>query len=214
MENQAAGLHTLTITDSRNCITDTVISIVQPGKLTVVVDPQSTVLPFCPDWQNGILTISVTGGTREYTYEWAYSADEHDSVLTNIKEDEYSLLLRDSQGCEVDTTIVLNSLNDNCLNIPSAFTPNNDVANDTWEIRYMTENGTEVTFSDVYTSGEIKVFNRNGEMVYYCKGGCPEDWTGEDNHGRLLPVDTYYYIIDLNNGDGNQTLRGIVTIIR
>ena len=78
----------------------------------------------------------------------------------------------------------------------------------------MTEDGSEVKFNQVYPEGKIKIYDRAGNLVYECTGGCPQDWNGEDTHGRQLPVDTYYYIIDLNTTDDNPPLKGIVTIIR
>jgi gliding motility-associated-like protein len=212
--NLTAGTYKLNVVDDKNCNTDTMVVIHQPAKLVISLDQQNTVAPFCPDWQNGIIGISVKGGTREYTYTWQDYQDEHDSILSNIKEDNYTITVVDAQNCSTDTTIRFKALHDNCLGIPSAFTPNYDNANDTWEVRYMTEDGTEVAFNEVYPNGEIHIYDRLGNLIFHCSGGCPEDWKGEDLHGRALPVDTYYYIIDLHNDNGDEPLRGIITIIR
>ncbi len=211
--NLKAGKYQLQIQDAKNCVTDTLVSVNQPGKMFIRLDPQNTVAPFCPDWQNGVLSVSVVGGTRNYTYLWDYN-NESDSIIRNIKEDSYTLHVTDAQNCAADTTFRLKALNNNCLGIPTAFTPNYDAANDTWEIRYMTEDGAEVSFDEVYPNGVMQVYDRIGNLVYRCTGGCPEDWDGKDLKGRELPVDTYYYIIELNTGDRDVTLKGIVTIIR
>jgi gliding motility-associated-like protein len=189
------------------------VVITQPEKLRVVVNESGTTRPFCPDWANGVLSLSVTGGTRDYSFTWEAST-ENDSVISNIREGWYDVTISDAQGCSMDSSFHLKALNENCLNIPTAFTPNDDEANNYWEIRYMTETGAEVRFSEVYQTGEMKIYDRLGNLVYHCSGGCPEDWNGEDMHGRRLPVDSYYYILDLNNGNGNDILKGIVTIIR
>jgi gliding motility-associated-like protein len=209
-----AGNYFLTVQDEQNCQADTMIQINQPARLRIKIDEQSTVRPFCPDWQNGVLSLAVSGGTRNYTYSWDYSTGEQDSVITTIKEGWYEVTVTDAHGCVADSAFNLKALNDNCLSIPTAFTPDGNYANDFWEIRYMTETGAEVTFDVVYPAGEIKIYDRLGNLVYRCTGGCPEDWNGEDMHGRLLPVDTYYFLIDLNNGDRHEVLKGIVTIIR
>jgi len=216
--NEAANLfadsYMLKVRDEQNCEADTVVTVNQPEKLTISMDEQGSVRPFCPDWQNGVLSIHVKGGTRDYNYAWDYSASEQDSVIRNIREDAYGVTVTDALGCIADTVFNLRALQDNCLGVPTAFTPNSDNANDFWEIRYMTETGSEVTFDVVYPGGEIKIYDRIGNLVYRCTGGCPADWNGDDMHGRPLPVDTYYYIIDLNTGNGDAPLRGIVTIIR
>jgi gliding motility-associated-like protein len=209
-----AGNHPLYILDAENCETDTLVIVNQPNRIEIIKDEAATIYPFCPDWQNGVLSVAVKGGTREYIYNWAHSPTEQDSILEHIKEDSYTLTVTDAQNCIADTTFKLNALHDNCLGIPSAFTPLMDGFNDTWEIRYMTENGSEVNFNTVYPNGEISIFNRIGHLVYHCKGGCPQDWTGEDSNGKQLPVDTYYYIINLGTAEEKEPLKGIVTIIR
>jgi gliding motility-associated-like protein len=208
------GTYTMTVKDHQECQADTIVNISEPDKLHISLDESATIYPFCPDWQNGVLSVSVSGGTRDYSYEWDYSDQEHDSIISGLREDTYSVHVKDAMNCETDTTFRLRALHNNCLQLPTAFTPNYDNANDFWEIRYMTEDGSEVKFNQVYPEGNIKIYDRIGNLVYECTGGCPQDWNGEDTHGRQLPVDTYYFIIDLNTADDNPPLKGIVTIIR
>ncbi|HLO59120.1 MAG TPA: gliding motility-associated C-terminal domain-containing protein, partial [Bacteroidales bacterium] len=208
------GTYTISVKDNQDCQADTIISVSEPDKLRISLDESNTIYPFCPDWQNGVLSVSVSGGTRDYSYEWDYSDQEHDSIISGLREDTYSVHVKDAMNCETDTIFRLRALHNNCLQLPTAFTPNYDNANDFWEIRYMTEDGSEVKFSQVYPEGSIKIYDRIGNLVFECTGGCPQDWNGEDSHGRQLPVDTYYYIIDLNTADDNPPLKGIVTIIR
>ncbi len=214
VENLTAGSYPLTVTDAENCETDTVVNVPQPDKLHIAIDERYTVYPFCPDWQNGALAVAVTGGVREYQYIWHDFPEESDSILGNIKEDSYSLRVIDQQDCVTDTVFRLKALNDVCLGIPTAFTPNYDNANDTWDISYITEDGGEATFHEVYPNGVIQVYDRLGNLVYRCTGGCPAAWNGEDLKGRALPVDSYYYVIELNNDEKDSTLKGTVTIIR
>jgi len=208
-----SGSYNLVVNDSKGCSVDTVVFIGQPDKLRIAPDHQNSVRPFCPDWHNGILAVMVSGGTRDYTYDWGDEyQDEHDSVLMDISEGSFSIHVIDAHHCEADTTLKMQAMNSNCLDVPSAFTPDGNNSNDEWEIRYMTEDGTEVRFNEVYPGGEIQIYDRIGNLVYLCSGGCPQDWDGRDTKGRNLPVDTYYFIIKLSNGDN--PLQGIVTIIR
>ena len=74
--------------------------------------------------------------------------------------------------------------------------------NDVWEIIDI-EN---------YPAATVKVFNRWGEIVHQCSGGnAYVAWDGT-YESELLPVGTYYYVIDLNNNEEAQT--GPITIIR
>ncbi len=67
----------------------------------------------------------------------------------------------------------------------------------------------------IYPGLIIKVYNRWGQIVWISAEGYPraKSWKGEDNGGRELPVDSYHYIIHLNNGTG-RTMQGVITIIK
>lgn len=83
--------------------------------------------------------------------------------------------------------------------IPNTFTPNGDGTNDTFEIQGLAQ----------YLDFKLEIFNRWGNKVYdYSNNGntSPIWWDGYSN-GRLtlssskpLPIATYYYIIDFNDG--------------
>ncbi|WP_299223364.1 gliding motility-associated C-terminal domain-containing protein [uncultured Psychroserpens sp.] len=82
-----------------------------------------------------------------------------------------------------------------CLRIPKGFSPNGDGLNDVFDIQCIEE----------YPNNLIKVYNRLGVQVYESenyKGG----WNGKPNMGiptltNTLPTGTYFYILDLNNGE-------------
>jgi gliding motility-associated-like protein len=86
------------------------------------------------------------------------------------------------------------------ISVTSAFTPNGDGVNDTWEIQYIGQ----------YPNCSIEIFSRYGEKVFYSTG-YPVAWNGKRN-GVNLAVGTYYYIIKLNNS--LKPVTGSLTIIR
>lgn len=91
------------------------------------------------------------------------------------------------------------------LDIPTAFTPNNDGANDRWEIQApMGNSGSD--FADAH----IRVFDKSGVMVFDANG-LGNAWDGT-YQGKHLPVDTYYYTIDLKQQQ--KRYKGIVAILR
>ena len=89
------------------------------------------------------------------------------------------------------------------LDIPNAITPNGDGDNDKWKIPGLS----------LYPDNVVKIYDRWGDLVYqanaYSKG---KYWDGTDMNGKELPMDSYYYMIDL--GTGEKPLFGSVTIIR
>lgn len=97
-------------------------------------------------------------------------------------------------------TITVNPAKLPPVEVPNVFTPNNDGINDKWAIRYI-EN---------YTQCKVNVFSRTGAVVYNSVG-YRDAWDGKLN-GQELPVGTYYYLIDLK--DGNKPLSGSLTLIR
>jgi gliding motility-associated-like protein len=214
VEQLKAGNYVLRIKDSRDCSFDTTILIKEPEPLSLSLDETNTVPPFCPDWQNGALAIRVTGGTPVYQFKWTDYPDESDSILNDVRENDYEVSVTDIQGCTAEGTFNLKALNSSCLGIPTAFTPNYDFANDTWEINYINQDGGEASFHEIYPDGVIEIYDRLGSLVYRCTGGCAEPWNGEDMKGRALPVDSYYFIIQLNNGKDQPPIKGIVTIIK
>jgi gliding motility-associated-like protein len=83
---------------------------------------------------------------------------------------------------------------------PTAFTPNADGINDTWEVQYL----------GLYTNSTVEVINRYGNKVF-SSSGYSSAWNGKQN-GVDLPAGTYYYIINLNNN--TKPITGYVSIIR
>ena len=89
------------------------------------------------------------------------------------------------------------------LDIPNAFTPNGDEANETWQIT--AANGTAQ-----YDEAEVKVYNKRGLLLFETKG-FEQQWDGVWN-GETLPSDTYFYTIELNYN--KVRYKGTVTILR
>ena len=117
------------------------------------------------------------------------------------------MTITDFHNCILNEIIVVNPLNPLCISIPNTFTPNGDGFNDTWVIG-SPEGG---TLGQAYPYSVVEVFNRWGEIVYSSAEGYSRPWDGTSN-GKALPMDSYYYIITLNNGQA--PVSGIITIIR
>jgi gliding motility-associated-like protein len=91
------------------------------------------------------------------------------------------------------------------LDIPNTFTPNGDKANDTWHVR-------PVANASRFNKASLKVYTRKGLLIYESKG-FDNSWDGSFN-GEMLPMDTYYYTIDLNLSYVKKTYKGTVMILR
>tara|TARA_Y100001970_G_scaffold46540_2_gene58657 strand:- start:885 stop:8972 length:8088 start_codon:yes stop_codon:yes gene_type:complete len=95
------------------------------------------------------------------------------------------------------------------LFIPSAFSPDGDGINDTWNIRGGLYN---------YPNNNLVIFNRWGLKIYEADG-YNNNWDGTNkgnsNSGNdsKLPVGTYYYVLDLN-GNGKNVKKGFIYLTR
>ena len=90
------------------------------------------------------------------------------------------------------------------LEIPSAFTPNNDNANDTWTITPLQEGEQINTFIRVYDKSGTTVFESNDLQ---------RAWDGHHN-GFPLPADVYFYTIEIDLSYRKISYKGIVSILR
>jgi gliding motility-associated-like protein len=104
----------------------------------------------------------------------------------------------------VSQTIIVNS---NCeIVIPTAFTPNADLSNDTWEI---------VDLDLIHPNNIVFVYNRWGNLLFESEKGdyLSRPWDGKVN-GEQLPVASYYYVIYTEGDKSGEILNGIVSIIK
>ena len=85
--------------------------------------------------------------------------------------------------------------------IPTAFSPNGDGVNDTWNILNL----------DRYPYARLRVFDVSGNEVF-SSTGYRNEWDGS-YRGRILPVATYYYLLNLNDPN-DQKLEGKITLIK
>ena len=116
------------------------------------------------------------------------------TVYANVNDGQ-SISLSSERSINIEARIA--------LDIPSAFTPNGDNANDTWHL--------VVSNKDELDQTIIKVYNKRGLLLFEADG-FDSEWDGTFN-GELLPVDTYYYTIVVKLPYIRQTYSGVVTIL-
>ena len=87
------------------------------------------------------------------------------------------------------------------LEIPSAFTPDEDGFNDVWNLKELAS----------YPKCEVRIFNRWGHTLFESTG-YDTPWDGTVN-GEPLPGGAYFFVIDLKVNELNP-LTGSITIIK
>jgi gliding motility-associated-like protein len=196
LTNLIPGFYSLTLTDTKNCIVIDTFEIINPDPITlkVFIKPNS-----CIDLNDGSITIEPSGGYGSWQYIW--SNGSVDNPLTGVPKDTFYVTVSDLLSCTKDTFAYLPTIPRECVEIPNAFTPNGDGKNDTWQMRDI----------DIYPNCILRVFNKLGVLVFESNRGYTELWDGTYN-GKALPSDTYYYVLDLDNG--RKPKSGDITIVR
>ena len=142
-------------------------------------------------WIDGVVQTGFT--SNEFVHTW----NDPDTCLLEVREySVYGCLgpLRSGLVC-------VSEMNGMFLIIHSAISPNGDLINDSWKIGN----------SEMYPEMEVTIYNRWGQSVWKSEEGYPVQWDGRSN-GADLPIDSYHYVIDLNNG--SKPLIGNITIVR
>ena len=90
------------------------------------------------------------------------------------------------------------------ITIYTGFSPNGDDINDKWVIRNSAQ------FPDM----EVTVYDRSGQKVFQTTGYSTQDkWWDGTNKGKVLPVSTYFYVVDIKTGDDG-IFKGQVNILK
>ncbi|KAF2518377.1 hypothetical protein EYY60_00170, partial [Flavobacterium zhairuonense] len=99
----AAGTYTVTITDANTCIQTQSVTINQPSVLTATTS-QTNVL--CNGGSTGTATVTASGGTAPYTYQWSPSGGTG-ATATGLAIGNYSCLITDANGCSVTKNFII-----------------------------------------------------------------------------------------------------------
>jgi len=192
-----AGTYTVTVTDSNGCTATGTSQITEPTVLALDAVPAEAK---CPDSNDGAITLTVTGGTSPYSVIWADGITTQNR--TGILPGTYSVVVTDANGCAQSLTSEVGYIGAfDCLVIPQVITPNNDGYNDEWRIRNI----------DIYPDAEVRVFNRWGKLIFKSRNLSADPWDGTYK-GKLVPVDSYHYILYLN--DGSEPRSGVISVIK
>ena len=155
--------------------------------------------------EGGQLTLDATATGNGLQYLWTPNNFLNNNkilkpVVKDITDDiTYKLVVVATGGCTSKDSVFVKLLK--APVIPNTFTPNGDGKNENWTIQYL----------DSYPECYIRVFNRNGQLVYESIGYQAPGWNGTSK-GKSLPFGTYYYIIE--PGSGRKPITGYVTIIK
>ncbi|NBC82053.1 MAG: T9SS type B sorting domain-containing protein [Bacteroidetes bacterium] len=139
-------------------------------------------------------------------YDWS-TGDMSDQIQVDAitKKDSSRTIwvdVTDFYGCEYSDTIVILACNvmEILENIPNAFSPENEKGG--WVIEELEQ----------FPGARLEIFDRWGRMVFSTNDATSDFWDGTYK-GKLLPADSYYYVIDLNTPDQEEPVAGSVSLV-
>ena len=203
-----AGVYVLTAISDDHCnnnvdLTQTITINALPDAPVVSEDAQ-----YCSNEQAVPMEAQGSSGT----YTW-YSDNNLTNVLTiqesytpsnTIGSTNYYVTATEN-GCQGPAQMITIDFLECGITIPTAFTPDGDNVNDFWKINDL---------DAIYPNNVVHVYNRLGNQIYESmEGGYNQmPWDGRFEN-QDLPVASYYYIIEYNDGVTKKT-SGNVSIIK
>jgi gliding motility-associated-like protein len=203
-----AGVYVLTGLTDANCT----VTANQTQTITISVTPAQPVassdVTYCAG--DAVVGMSVNGGGGTYiwytdnTLTTVYGVN---SIITPLETTQVYYVTESLNGCESTPDDIVITF-ENCeVTYPTAFTPDGDGTNDNWEVLGLDEK---------YPNNTVRIYNRWGSLIFEHNSSTTNPynnnrWDGTYK-GALLPVGSFYYIIDLNGGSDDKAT-GAVSII-
>ena len=222
LDQMKAGSYSVRVIDNNGCHLDTVMTIKEPPEYSIKFMTSNA---FCLETNDGEIMATISGATPPYQkFEWknlngdipssaTQGAVSNKASIKGLPSSVYTLEVTDAENCKFSREVLLDYISGDCVKIPNAFSPNEDGFNDRWEIFLGDpESFVRYPIGVMYPEVIIEVWSTNwGLLLYRSQKGYPEPWDGKYN-GKYLPVNSYQYIIRLNNTI--KPITGNVTIIR
>ncbi len=103
----AAGAYDLTVTDDNGCEFMLGATVEEPALLVATA---ATTDKTCPDLDDGTASLTVTGGTEPYAYNWSTSETVAD--ISGLAEGTYAVAVTDANGCTANTNATISTPED------------------------------------------------------------------------------------------------------
>ena len=106
VNNLSAGAYTVTINDANQCTYIENFTIVEPDALNATIEVISNYNGSqisCPQSNDGIATVTVTGGIAPYQYHWITGATT--ATITGLQASNYPITITDANGCSIRSTV-------------------------------------------------------------------------------------------------------------
>lgn len=153
--------------------------------------------------RGGSAKLTAAPGPQNDIFKWTPSlylsnADIANPYATVPSDYTYLLTVTSKEGCFASDQV--NVFVKDGLHIPNSFSPNGDGINDTWRVPLLNS----------IVKARVSIYDRNGQTVF-SSNGYDVEWDGT-LHNKPLPIGTYYYVIEPNNG--LPLMKGWIQLVR
>ncbi len=101
-----AGGYGWTVTDASGCMATGMVQVTQPDALQLTTESQ----PASCGVDNGMASVTVSGGTPPYTYKWNDPFGQTGYAAMNLAPGTYIVLVTDANGCTANATVEVESI--------------------------------------------------------------------------------------------------------
>ena len=196
----AAGSYTVIAQNAEGCTAATSDIVINEQSVPVIVRNQGCTTTFAGT--SYLLTIAAFNNSFDInnaTIQWSLNGNvlPYNGTTFNVTEYvavnsidpsqfplEFIATVTVGGGCETVAAFVVES---SFCTIPKGISPNDDNKNDNFNLT-----GLNVM--------NLQIFNRYGKTVY-SKNNYTNEWAGQTDDNKELPTGTYYYVIELTNGN-------------
>lgn len=190
--------------EETGCFADTTITV-SPGFVPDLEDGTSFLKCANGDVELSVNILNDIDMTNDYNYAWYMNGEllqDGASPIFVHGEDLMSgtvtvEVTETMSMCSTETTIeVAYYMNQNCVDIPQGISPNGDGLNDCLVLDHL-EDQEDIIKAEIYNRYGSKVFELNDYVDHWCGQDAS---SGNGNSGELLPVGTYFYVIQYASG--------------
>ena len=209
-----SGSYTIVIQDSKGCKAIKQVDVGKTSMVKVTLPEDKTISEGQTVLLKPTSVVGINTQTDSTQILWtpAFGLSCDTCIETNASPDqttEYELKVTNAAGCFDTAHIVVRVIPLVTVDVPSAFSPNNDGKND---VAYVLSSSSETLVK------LFEIYNRWGQRVFKVRDVQANDksvgWNGTYK-GRVLPADayTYFYEVELPNSEVKRG-KGSIIIIR
>ena len=211
LEDMSAGVYPIYVRDDKGCLYVDTATLIQPPLFSLDAGPNLQ-LSYAEVTEISIEANNATGNINLMVIDPLAGVTEcygcYDITINPKYHGIYQIVATDEKGCIARDEIDIAITRDQQFLVPTAFTPNNDGANDF--LTCHTKNEAKVNY--------FRVYDRWGGLIYEKQTGVSnQENTGWDGYakGKKMPSGTYIWTANVSFDNGETIdFKGQTTLIR